>query len=184
MAATAQQSRAAHVSRPLLAATAHVSVAVGCYWLLLRRCRAHDSRPLLAASVASWLSSHIVYRLYANYPTGMILTLYYMYATFLQWWRLGTLRNKLRGTLNHQNALVVSNSLNLYDVRDHRSLENLLFQNGDRVVCTIVPKVSLLYAMISVCLNWFCSKRLIWRLSGLVFQNMGSIFRFSCATLN
>lgn len=52
------------------------------------------------------------------------------------------LRNKLRGTLNHQNALVVSNSLNLYDVRDKRSLENLLFQNDDRVVCTVVPKVS------------------------------------------
>lgn len=72
----------------------------------------------------------------------MIFTLYYMYATFLQWWRLGILRNKLRGTLNHQNALVVSDALNLYDVRDHRSLENLLFQNDERVVCTIVPKVS------------------------------------------
>lgn len=54
------------------------------------------------------------------------------------------MKNKLRGTLNHQNSLVVSNALNIYDVKDHRSLENLLFQNEDRVACTIVPKVRML----------------------------------------
>ncbi|XP_030749027.1 biotin--protein ligase [Sitophilus oryzae] len=70
----------------------------------------------------------------------MILTLYYMYATFLQWWRLGSLKNKLNGTLNAQNALLVCDEKLIFDAKKSRSLENLLFRNENRFGCTIVPK--------------------------------------------
>lgn len=72
----------------------------------------------------------------------MIFTLIYMYATFIQWWRLGSLKTKLNGTLNHKNALVVANTCNIKDAKHKWSLENLLFQNDDRVTCTVVPRVS------------------------------------------
>lgn len=72
----------------------------------------------------------------------MILTLYYMYATVLQWWRLGALKNKLNGTLNAQNALLVASGNVLLDSKNRRCLENLLFQNDNRIGCTVVPKVT------------------------------------------
>ncbi|KAK9746642.1 Biotin protein ligase C terminal domain [Popillia japonica] len=63
-----------------------------------------------------------------------------MYSTFLQWWRLGTLKNKLRGTLNGKNALLVCSGNTISEPDHQRSLENLLFQNEDRIACTIVPR--------------------------------------------
>lgn len=72
----------------------------------------------------------------------MIFTLYYMYATVLQWWRLGALKNKLNGTLNPQNALLVACGNVISDPKNHRCLENLLFQNENRIGCTVVPKVT------------------------------------------
>ncbi|XP_044762850.1 biotin--protein ligase [Coccinella septempunctata] len=70
----------------------------------------------------------------------MILTLYYMYATLLQWWRLGTLRNKLNGTLNTKNALLLSRSRLIHSTKRQRSIETLLFHADDRIACTILPK--------------------------------------------
>ncbi|KAK9874228.1 hypothetical protein WA026_002580 [Henosepilachna vigintioctopunctata] len=70
----------------------------------------------------------------------MIFTLYYMYATLLQWWRLGSLKNKLNGTLNSKNALLLSTSKNIHGSKRQRSIENLLFHVEDRIACTIVPK--------------------------------------------
>ncbi|XP_018334638.1 uncharacterized protein LOC108743566 [Agrilus planipennis] len=70
----------------------------------------------------------------------MIFTLFYMYATALQWWKLGVLKNKLSGTLNSHNALLVCNNSNFLDRKRRRCLENLLVQKGDRLACTIVPK--------------------------------------------
>ncbi|KAF5283108.1 hypothetical protein FQA39_LY17415 [Lamprigera yunnana] len=70
----------------------------------------------------------------------MIFTLYYMYSTLMQWWRLGSLRNKLSGTLNTHNALVVCVGNTISEPKQRRCLENLLFQNDDRVGCTVVPK--------------------------------------------
>lgn len=66
-----------------------------------------------------------------------------MYATFLQWWRLGTLKNKLNGTLNSQNALLVCDKNIVYDAKKLRSFENLLFHAEDRIGCTVVPRVSI-----------------------------------------
>lgn len=71
----------------------------------------------------------------------MIFTLYYMYATFLQWWRLGALRNKLNGTLNSKNAILLSRSRLIHATKRQRGIETLLFHAGDRIACTIVPKV-------------------------------------------
>lgn len=65
-----------------------------------------------------------------------------MYATLIQWWRLGSLKNKLRDTLNSQNALLVCNQNVIYDAKKIRSLENLLFHSEDRIGCTVVPRVS------------------------------------------
>ncbi|XP_060532773.1 biotin--protein ligase [Cylas formicarius] len=70
----------------------------------------------------------------------MIFTLYYMYATLLQWWRLGALKNKLNGTLNSKNAILVCDEKVVYDTRKPRSFENLLFRNENRIGCTVVPK--------------------------------------------
>ncbi|KAF2904465.1 hypothetical protein ILUMI_01705 [Ignelater luminosus] len=70
----------------------------------------------------------------------MIFTLYYMYSTVVQWWRLGTLRNKLAGTLNSHNALMVCTGNTISDSNNRRCLENLLFHNEDRIGCTVVPK--------------------------------------------
>lgn len=70
----------------------------------------------------------------------MIFTLYYMYATFLQWWRLGSLRNKLGGTLNSNNALLICDDTIIFDTKKTRSFENLLFRNDNRIGCTVVPK--------------------------------------------
>ncbi|GJQ79840.1 Hcs [Trypoxylus dichotomus] len=71
----------------------------------------------------------------------MIFTLFYMYSTFVQWWRLAALKNKLRGTLNGKNALLVCAGNTTIAETDHqRSLENLLFQSDDRIACTIVPR--------------------------------------------
>lgn len=72
----------------------------------------------------------------------MLFTLYYAYATIMQWWRLSTLRNKLNGTLTAQNALLVSSGQSIHDSRNQRSLENLLFRTEDRIACTVVPKVN------------------------------------------
>lgn len=74
----------------------------------------------------------------------MLFTLYYAYATIMQWWRLSTLRNKLNGTLTAQNALVMSSSQSIHDSRNQRSLENLLFRTDNRIACTVVPKVIIL----------------------------------------
>jgi hypothetical protein len=71
----------------------------------------------------------------------MIFTLCYAYATIIQWWRLRTLRNKLNGTLNDHNALLVCSGCTVHDSRKHRSLENLLFKTDNRIACTVVPKV-------------------------------------------
>ncbi|XP_045466923.1 uncharacterized protein LOC123675586 [Harmonia axyridis] len=76
----------------------------------------------------------------------MIFTLYYMYATLLQWWRLGTLRNKLNGTLNSKNALLLSRSKLVHSTKRQRSIESLLFHVGDRIACTIVPKQTICLA--------------------------------------
>ncbi|CAG9814996.1 unnamed protein product [Phaedon cochleariae] len=70
----------------------------------------------------------------------MILTFFYMYATFLQWWRLGALKNKLKGTLNASNALLVCDDIIIYETKKSRSFENLLFRSENRVGCTVVPK--------------------------------------------
>lgn len=72
----------------------------------------------------------------------MIFTILYMYATVLQWWRLGSLKNKLSGTLSSQNALLVCDESIVYDSRKLRSFENLLFRHDDRIGCTVVPRVS------------------------------------------
>jgi len=71
----------------------------------------------------------------------MILTLYYMYATFLQWWRLANLKNKLSGTLNPENALLVCDESVIFNTRRNRSIENLLFRCDNRLGVTVVPKV-------------------------------------------
>ncbi|KAJ8939503.1 hypothetical protein NQ314_011118 [Rhamnusium bicolor] len=71
----------------------------------------------------------------------MFFTIFYMYATVMQWWRLGSLKNKLNGTLNSQNALLVCNESVIFETKKSRSFENLLFRSEDRVGCTIVPKV-------------------------------------------
>lgn len=63
-----------------------------------------------------------------------------MYATFLQWWRLGALKNKLQGTLTPQNALLVCNNTTLTTPTHARCLENLLIQNKNRILCTVVPR--------------------------------------------
>ncbi|RZC40509.1 biotin--protein ligase, partial [Asbolus verrucosus] len=73
----------------------------------------------------------------------MIFTLCYAYATIMQWWRLRSLRNKLNGTLNEQNALLVCSGQTVHDSRKHRSLENLLFRTDNRIACTVVPKQKL-----------------------------------------
>ncbi|XP_015836200.1 biotin--protein ligase isoform X2 [Tribolium castaneum] len=73
----------------------------------------------------------------------MIFTLYYAYATIMQWWRLRTLRNKLNGTLNDQNALLVCSGHSVHDSRKQRSLENLLYSTENRIACTVVPKQKL-----------------------------------------
>jgi hypothetical protein len=73
----------------------------------------------------------------------MIFTLCYAYATIIQWWRLRTLRNKLNGTLNDHNALLVCSGCTVHDSRKHRSLENLLFKTDNRIACTVVPKQKL-----------------------------------------
>ncbi|KAJ8954187.1 hypothetical protein NQ318_005782 [Aromia moschata] len=73
----------------------------------------------------------------------MFFTIFYTYATLLQWWRLGSLKNKLRGTLNSQNALLVCSENIIYDSRKLRSFENLLFRYDDRIGCTIVPRAML-----------------------------------------
>lgn len=73
----------------------------------------------------------------------MILTFYYMYATLLQWWKLGSLKNKLHGTLNSQNALLVCDHNIVYDNKKIRSFENLLFHVEERIGCTVVPRVIL-----------------------------------------
>ncbi|XP_057664831.1 biotin--protein ligase [Diorhabda carinulata] len=70
----------------------------------------------------------------------MFLTLFYMYATVIQWFRLSNLKNKLNGTLNNQNALLVCDETIIYDSKKNRSFENLLFKTQDRVGCTVVPK--------------------------------------------
>ncbi|KAJ8982609.1 hypothetical protein NQ317_005081 [Molorchus minor] len=70
----------------------------------------------------------------------MFFTLFYMYATVLQWWRLSSLKNKLRGTLHPQNALLVCSENVIYESKKSRSFENLLFRYDDRVGCTVVPK--------------------------------------------
>lgn len=80
----------------------------------------------------------------------MFLTIYYTYATIMQWWRLRTLKTKLNGTLNRQNALLVCSGggggvgqmiIGGADTNRNRCLENLLFSNDNRIGCTIVPKV-------------------------------------------
>nr|XP_023018683.1 uncharacterized protein LOC111507580 isoform X1 [Leptinotarsa decemlineata] len=70
----------------------------------------------------------------------MIFTLFYMYATFIQWWRLGSLKNKLNGTLTSKNALLVCDGTVIYEAKKSRSFETLLFRSEDRIGCTIVPK--------------------------------------------
>lgn len=70
----------------------------------------------------------------------MIFTLYYMYATFLQWWRLGSLKNKLNGTLNGKNALLVGSKSAILGTNKDRGIENLLFHKDDRIACTVIPK--------------------------------------------
>lgn len=65
------------------------------------------------------------------------MTICYMYATFVQWWRLGALKTKLNGTLSPQNALLLCHPSGRVQ---KRCLENLLFQNGNRTACTVVPK--------------------------------------------
>ncbi|KAH1010992.1 hypothetical protein HUJ04_000437 [Dendroctonus ponderosae] len=70
----------------------------------------------------------------------MILTLYYMYATLLQWWKLGALKNKLSGTLNSNNSLLVCDESVIFDTRRTRSIENLLFRQDNRIGVTVVPK--------------------------------------------
>lgn len=102
--------------------------------------------------------------------TVMLFTLYYAYATIMQWWRLSTLRNKLNGTLTAQNALLICSSNTytsyIHDSRNVRSLENLLFRSEDRIACTVVPKV------IMTILTTFC----------LNFQNFyGTISRYCCS---
>lgn len=64
-----------------------------------------------------------------------------MYATFLQWWRLGNLKNKLSGTLNPENALLVCDESIIFNTRRNRSIENLLFRCDNRLGVTVVPKV-------------------------------------------
>lgn len=73
-----------------------------------------------------------------------------MYATLLQWWRLGSLKNKLRGTLNSQNALLVCDQNIVYDTKKIRSFENLLFHVEERIGCTVVPRV-----IIKTCFEYF-----------------------------
>ncbi|CAH1132028.1 unnamed protein product [Ceutorhynchus assimilis] len=73
----------------------------------------------------------------------MLLTLPYMYATILQWWRLGALKNKLTGTLNSNNALLVCDESIIFDTTRTRSIENLLFKQENRIAVTVVPKQSI-----------------------------------------
>ncbi|KAJ8916594.1 hypothetical protein NQ315_000238 [Exocentrus adspersus] len=70
----------------------------------------------------------------------MIFTILYVYATVLQWWRLGSLKNKLSGTLGPHNALLACDDAIVYEARKVRSFENLLFRTGDRIGCTVVPR--------------------------------------------
>ncbi|XP_022908041.2 biotin--protein ligase [Onthophagus taurus] len=70
----------------------------------------------------------------------MFFTLFYMYATLSQWWRLGALKNKLRGTLNGSNALLVCSGNAISFDSDQRSLENLLYHRDDKFACTVVPR--------------------------------------------
>ncbi|KAL1501975.1 hypothetical protein ABEB36_007193 [Hypothenemus hampei] len=70
----------------------------------------------------------------------MLLSIYYMYATLLQWWKLGNLKNKLNGTLNSTNALLVCDESVIFDTRRNRSIENLLFRKENRIGVTVVPK--------------------------------------------
>ncbi|CAG9853591.1 unnamed protein product [Phyllotreta striolata] len=70
----------------------------------------------------------------------MILTVYYMYATVVQWWRLSALRNKLNGTLNSKNALLLCDETVVHESKKNRSFETLLFREEERIGCTIVPK--------------------------------------------
>lgn len=63
-----------------------------------------------------------------------------MYATVIQWFRLSNLKNKLNGTLNNQNALLVCDETVIYDSKKSRSFENLLFKTQERIGCTVVPK--------------------------------------------
>lgn len=50
------------------------------------------------------------------------------------------MRNKLSGTLNSHNALMVCAGSTISDSKHKRCLENLLFHNEDRIGCTVVPK--------------------------------------------
>ncbi|CAH1110239.1 unnamed protein product [Psylliodes chrysocephalus] len=70
----------------------------------------------------------------------MIFTIFYMYATVMQWWRLSALRNKLNGTLNSKNALLLCDETVVYESKKNRSFENLLFRVEERLGCTVVPK--------------------------------------------
>ncbi|XP_066259980.1 biotin--protein ligase [Euwallacea similis] len=79
----------------------------------------------------------------------MILTLYYMYATLLQWWRLEMLRNKLSGTLNSSNALLVCDESVIFETKRCKSIENLLFRKENRFGVTVIPK-----QRVNLCSQW------------------------------
>lgn len=83
-----------------------------------------------------------------NGTTMFFLSILYMYSTLMQWWRLGALKNKLRGTLNAQNALLVCKDTVIHDPKRPRCFESLLFKNGDRIACTIVPKVLFSFSLL------------------------------------
>lgn len=70
----------------------------------------------------------------------MFFTFYYMYATLMQWWRLTALKNKIIGTLNSRNALLLTTTKSIHCTTPLRVLENLLFQVDDRIACIIDSK--------------------------------------------
>lgn len=69
----------------------------------------------------------------------MILTLYYMYATLLQWWRIGVTRKKLSQAITNQSSVVIyqkNRPLEKNDVGD------VIFYTEEKLGCTVVPKVT------------------------------------------
>ncbi|XP_072379075.1 biotin--protein ligase isoform X1 [Diabrotica undecimpunctata] len=76
----------------------------------------------------------------SSHSNKMFFTIFYMYATLLQRIRLGNLKNKLNGTLNSKNALLVCDESVVLESKRTRSFENLLFRTDERIGCTVVPK--------------------------------------------